>query len=105
MTKPEEKFENLCKHVIKTDTKPFTLSGIRFKSNVFKFTYCGKYLTFVSPNKDYFDIDILTEYYQEEPRMKARRSDQKLSPLDFWNSSENTKVNYKMKAEKIKFIN
>jgi len=49
-------------------------------------------LTFVSPNKDYFDIDILTEYYQEEPRMKARRSDQKQSPLEFWNSSKNTMI-------------
>jgi len=88
MGSPLDKFSNLCNYKPEISTEEFKLPGIHFKTgNFFPFTYLDQYLTIISSHDDYFNIDILTEYFQEAPRMMARRSDQKISPFLFWNSS------------------
>ncbi len=57
--------------------------------------------TFKSSFPDYFNMDVLTCFFSEEPRMKARRSDEKYSPYEYWcNQEQCTKMLYGMLTRK-----
>jgi hypothetical protein len=89
-------FENLQKKIwdpfdVRTDS--FSLPGIRFKTgtSLFPQTFTDHFnhdhtgfFAFTSPPEDYNSIDIITDYFQERPRMAARRKDRDESPLEWW---------------------
>ncbi len=45
-----------------------------------------KWMSFLSRDDDY-DIDQLTDYFTEVPRMEGRRSDRNISPMERWHNS------------------
>eukprot|EP00727_Mastigamoeba_balamuthi_P005977 m51a1_g2 hypothetical protein (403) ;mRNA; r:6477-8052 len=50
-------------------------------------TYLGKFHAWVHDDDDYWQADIVTDYYQEEMRLSARRCDERQSPLEAWRTS------------------
>jgi hypothetical protein len=46
--------------------------------------YEGKYVSFVHADRDYDDMDVIVDIFQEEPRLSARRRHSLDSPLDQW---------------------
>jgi hypothetical protein len=67
--------------------------GLHFPTgSFFPFKYKGNYLSIVSTDEDYHNIDIITEFFQEQQRVQARRRDMQQSPLEFWSSPNNKSV-------------
>lgn len=54
-------------------------------------SFQGKLLAFVVSNDAYKKVDILTDYFTEEPRMQARKKG-KISPLEYYTQNYNTIV-------------
>lgn len=46
-------------------------------------------LTLIDDEKNYETMDVITDLFQEQERLKARRSDQEKSPLEFWIAGAN----------------
>lgn len=68
-------------------------TGLQFPTGAFfPFKYKGSYLSIVSTDDDYHNIDIITEYFQEKQRVQARRRDMTQSPLEFWSSPNNKSI-------------
>jgi hypothetical protein len=66
---------------------------LNFKSGLFfPFKYKNGNLSVISTDHEYHSIDIITEYFQEKQRMKARRRDTNQSPVEFWLSASNKQV-------------
>ena len=98
-----EHFERLLvyKPVISTD--PFDITRfINKKLSKLNYNkYKGNYLCFVAQEEDYDNIDILTDYFTDDQRMKARNKKSSMSPIDLWNSKEElSKLLSKMIDEK-----
>jgi 16S rRNA G966 N2-methylase RsmD len=82
--KIKECFQNLRNYIpcFRCDIH-YSVWNIKFKP--FKgFNYVGKPLVLVSDDSNYYDYNIISDYFQEEARMRAKRADQQLSPYDFW---------------------
>ena len=63
----------------------------------FPYTYNGKYI-FIRDNYDiYNDVNILTDYFNEKPRIESRGHGVEYSPMEYW-----TKYKYKIIKEIIK---
>jgi hypothetical protein len=90
MRDTDDKIERLMiyKPVISTD--PFDITRfINKKSNKLNYNkYKGNYLCFVAQEEDYDNIDILTDYFTDDQRMKARNKKSTMSPIELWNSKE-----------------
>ena len=50
-----------------------------------------EYLCFQDEEKNYSEMDVITDLFQEQERLKARRSDQEKSPLEFWKDTDKIK--------------
>jgi hypothetical protein len=87
---PYELFENLQKYIPKTIRKCINYKFILWKTNKYqKIKYKNtQYISIVTQPTDYFEIDRLVDYFNELPRMKARRRDKKYSPLEAWDKME-----------------
>lgn len=76
----------------------FRTGGVRGSADFFPLKFRGGYYSIISTNEDYHSTDIVTEYFQEEQRLKACRRDGRdntkvlKSPLDVWNSPENVYI-------------
>jgi len=53
-----------------------------FKDNIIK--YKGRYTLLVNEYSDYYNYNIISDYFNEECRMKCKRYDTDLSPYDYW---------------------
>lgn len=86
-------FGNLQKFQPVYDHSPFSLKAppIRFKSGDFlPLALDGKYtqLTISEGGEEYNSMDILADYFTEEPRINARQRSQERSPAQFWQDKE-----------------
>ena len=52
----------------------------------------GKYISFVHSDRDYENMDVVVDLFQEEARLSARRRHSIDSPLDQWYSGRVTKL-------------
>jgi hypothetical protein len=83
-------FDNLRNHVLEVSNEPFDLKGLQSRDKAFFPVTFGKegvekvHTTIVSPPSDYDNIDIITDYFQEDARMRAHRKDQRQSPMEYW---------------------
>ena len=53
----------------------------KYNQNKFRNT---NYISFVTQKTDYEKIDRLVDYFNEKPRMHAKRRDKKYSPIEIW---------------------
>ena len=98
MTSPDILMDNLRKMYRPMDHTPFDrIPNIHFETNklgftrqfydgqeFFPLTFGGEYTSFVSEPEDYNNMDVIVDFFNEDQRLKARRQDQKLSPLEMW---------------------
>jgi hypothetical protein len=80
-------YKRLCEYKPKIRYSSYIIPNIKFNWN-FDNTFQGKYMTFVSPNKDYDTMDIIVDYFQEHARLSALRSDTTKTPLQCWTIKE-----------------
>ncbi len=85
-----EKFTKLQHFKPTIAMTPFEPHNIRFKSNenrskpFYPFTFQDSWCLMISNDSDYWDMDILTDYFTEKQRMQARRRIDEKSILDRW---------------------
>jgi hypothetical protein len=85
----ESMFNYLKNYQPDMDRSPFTLPNQRFSSSLFPFTFDGGYVCFRARDEDYEAADMLVDLFQEEQRMRAKRQDQRQSPIEYWMSLQN----------------
>ena len=56
--------------------------------------YNNKYTLILFDKSDYLNYNILSDYFNENCRMKCKRYDQKLSPYDFWIQETDKVIKY-----------
>lgn len=98
---PYELFQNLQNYIPNISDKAVNYKYILWKN---KRNYQVKYkktqyVSILNYRDDYFKIDRLVDYFNEIPRMKAKRRDKNCSPLEAWQNMEILKpwINNKMK--------
>jgi 16S rRNA G966 N2-methylase RsmD len=83
-------FDNLLQFKQIYNNKPYKILGLTSYSDLFPTTFKNKgYLNLISTNKDYENIDILTDFFTEDVRMKALRKDQRISPFEWFKNKNN----------------
>ena len=83
-----ELFLYLTRYKTVISHKPYTLPNHKFSTRLFPFTLDGQYTSIITRDEDYERGDKLTDYFQEQERVKARRSDERESPYEYWTSGE-----------------
>lgn len=82
---PKELFENLINYTTTISNKAYSYKYIYWKSiQKYEPIYNNEYISFVTQKKDYERIDRLVDYFNEIPRMHAKRRDKKYSPIEVW---------------------
>lgn len=66
-----------------------------FKDNIIK--YNGRYTLIVNEYSDYENYNILSDYFNEDCRMKCKRYDTELSPYDYWIKKREDVIKYAQK--------
>ena len=88
---PYELFDNLKKYVPKiTQKNIIQYKYILWKTKIFqniKYKH-QHYIAIETQKEDYLKIDRLVDYFNELPRMKARRRDKAYSALEAWDKKE-----------------
>lgn len=74
-------FTKLQNYNPKLSSERFALTDCSFIND---FSYNGEYITFLFDDDDYHNIDIITDYFTEEDRLKANINGY-IAPLDLWN--------------------
>jgi hypothetical protein len=105
MKDPISCFNSLIAHKAQLSDAMYNIRGVIFRTggmkgstDFFPLKYKGGYLSIISTNEDYHTTDIVTEYFQEDQRLRACRRDGQdksqvlKSPLDVWNSPDNIKI-------------
>lgn len=82
-------FENKEYQVISLKNNPF------FDERIMKFK--NEYTLLVFPKSDYMNYNILSDYFNENCRMKCQRSDQKYSPYEFFIKFPEKVIQYSLK--------
>jgi 16S rRNA G966 N2-methylase RsmD len=86
---------NLLFHHLREYTPTITHEKNKYKYVLWKFKkynqnlYQNNHISFITKKQDYENIDKLVDYFNEKPRMNAKRRDKKYSPIEVW---ENPKV-------------
>jgi len=83
-------FENLKKYTPKITKKEIQYKYILWKTKIYQnIKYKNKnYVAIETKKEDYITIDRLVDYFNELPRMKARRRDKYYSPMEVWEKKE-----------------
>ncbi len=76
-----ENFNKLSKYKYKIVETPYQVYSITFLD---KFLFNGKSLLLEKSPSDYLDYNILSDFFQENCRIKCKRYDSKESPSDYW---------------------
>ena len=84
---PHILFDNLKKYTPKIIQKPIQYKYILWKTKMYQIIkYKNQnYISIETHKNDYIDIDRLVDYFNELPRMKARRRDKPYSAFEAWN--------------------
>jgi len=87
---PHVLFNNLNQYTPKIIQKPFQYKYILWKTKIYQqIKYKNQnYICIETKKEDYIHIDRLVDYFNELPRMKARRRDKAYSPLEAWYKKE-----------------
>jgi hypothetical protein len=87
---PYELFDNLQKYIPKITQKPIQYKYILWKTKMYQIIKYKnqQFLSFETQKDDYMKIDRLVDYFNELPRMKAKRRDKKYSPLEAWENKD-----------------
>ena len=87
---PFELFDNLKKYMPKITSREIQYKYILWKTKIYQnIKYKKKqYISIETQKEDYINIDRLVDYFNELPRMKARRRDKCYSPLEVWEKKE-----------------
>jgi hypothetical protein len=87
---PYNLFENLKRYIPKITQKEIQYKYILWKTKIYQnIKYKNKnYVAIETQKEDYINIDRLVDYFNELPRMKARRRDKCYSPLEAWDKKE-----------------
>ena len=87
---PQILFNNLKKYIPTISYQSFRYKNIQWKDPHYeKIKYKEKqYVSFVTQHADYEQIDRLVDYYNEIPRLTAKRIDKNYSVLDAWSNTE-----------------
>lgn len=85
----DQKFKKLQRYEANISVAPFIPHNVKFDCNNGKepflpFTFEGGSCLLISSDADYWDMDILTDYFTEKPRMQARRMLDKKSISERW---------------------
>ncbi|MCJ7637429.1 MAG: site-specific DNA-methyltransferase, partial [Nitrososphaeraceae archaeon] len=90
----KENFKKLSNYKFKIVETPYQVYSITFLD---KFLFDGKSIIMEKSPSDYLDYNIISDYFQEDCRIKCKRYDAHESPEDYW-------IEYKSKvvAEAIK---
>jgi len=84
----DDKFKKLRHYEATISIEPFIPHNVKFDCNAkepfLPFTFEGGYCLLISSDADYWDMDIITDYFTEKPRMQARRSLDKKSISEMW---------------------
>lgn len=92
MIEPIYYYNNLIKLELNIDHNRYELTNIinriPFFFDIYKITYNGKY-TYIKYNEENYDrIDILTDYFNEKPRVKCLGYMAKITPYNAWHTEE-----------------
>ena len=87
---PYTLFENLKSYIPKFTQKEIQYKYILWKTKIYQnIKYKNKnYVSIETQKEDYMNIDRLVDYFNESPRMKARRRDKCHSPIEAWEKKE-----------------
>ena len=87
---PDLLFDNLKNYIPKIIQKPIQYKYILWKTKMFQnIKYKNQQFICIETQKDdYIKIDRLVDYFNELPRMKARRRDKVYSALEAWENRE-----------------
>jgi len=88
------KFAELSKYEPIFEHANYRVYNITFLKN---FLYKNKPTILVKKYSDYENYNLLSDYFQEECRMKSKRYDQELSPFDYWNVNKYDIYNQSLK--------
>ena len=82
-----ELFKNLVEYRAHIIRKPCYLPTIQWLSREYRtYLYKGRPCIIQSHPDDYESIDILTDYFTESERLKAKRVDREWSPQEYWDT-------------------
>lgn len=77
-----KKLSNYKFKIVETDYKVYSITFLD------KFLFDGKSIILEKSPSDYLDYNIISDYFQEECRMKCKRYDSDESPFDNWNNNK-----------------
>jgi|LauGreDrversion4_1035100.scaffolds.fasta_scaffold43588_3 hypothetical protein len=83
-------FDNLKNYIPKITHKPIQYKYILWKTKIYQIIKFKNqnYVSIETQKEDYMNIDRLVDYFNELPRMKARRRDKPYSAFEAWNNKE-----------------
>ena len=89
-----DKFNTLKRYCAKVENRPFIPNNTSFATgDFFPFTFNNEYILLITKHPDdYEQMDVICDYFQEEMRLKSKRKDQEISPLDWWYSNRNMEL-------------
>ena len=88
MGDPDIRFINLVNYTPNYTQGQYRFKNLNFHSQLIPLNFQGNYITFVTSQDDYDNMDVITDFFQEQQRLKARRQDQAKSPLETWYNKE-----------------
>jgi hypothetical protein len=80
----KELFSNLQNYSPIISTQPYQLSSCKMTNDLFPPLFDSGYISLSNLASNYQRIDLIGDYFTEEQRLKGIRSDQPLSPMDYW---------------------
>ncbi len=90
-------FRNLSDYIPEIIQKRYEIKNITFKTNL---TYLGQPMLLIQRSEDYLKYNLLSEYFQEDCRIRCKRYDQTLSPYEYWINNIDSTIEYTLNKYK-----
>jgi len=87
-----QKMKQLTKYEPGFHNDKYTIRNIKFFTSE-DLLFEGEPTILINREEDYSDYNIISDYFQEECRMKCKRFDQELSQYDYWNQNKLAIIN------------
>jgi hypothetical protein len=81
----KNKFNNLIEYKPNIEHNKYNVHNIK---DMHTFEFQNVPTIIVNPHSDYKDYNLLSDYFQESCRMKCIRSNDDVSPFDYWNKNK-----------------
>lgn len=88
---------NLSEYIPPIINQNYTIKNISFNPTL---TFLGKPTIIAQLDDDYLKYNILSDYFQEECRMKCKRYDQSTSPFDYFYNNVGKTIDYALRRYK-----